>query len=161
MKFVIKQRVFSFGDSFVIKDEMENERYIVRGQVFSFGDKLTIYDMAGNEVVYIEQKLFRFLPEYDIYLNGQYAARVKKEFTLFSNNFDIDSTVGQFTVEGDFFGLDFTIYKNGSPSAYVSKQFFSWSDTYGVDIMDGENEALILALVIVIDQVVHDNEGKR
>jgi uncharacterized protein YxjI len=101
------------------------------------------------------------LPEYDIYLHGQHAARVKKEFKLFSHRFNIDSSMGQYTVDGNFLGLDFTIFKNGLPAAYVSKKFFSWSDTYGVDIYEGENEAFILALVIVIDQVVHDSEHKR
>jgi uncharacterized protein YxjI len=51
MKFIIKQKVFSFGDNFTIKDEMENDRYIVRGKVFALGDKLKIYDTSGNEIV--------------------------------------------------------------------------------------------------------------
>lgn len=161
MKFVIKQRVFSLADSYTIKDEMENDRYNVQGTFFSLGKKLTIYDMSGNEAVYIEQKLFRFLPEFDIYIRGDYAAKVKKEFTLFSSRFDIESSMGQYTADGDFLGLDFTIYKSGQPAAYVSKKFFAWSDTYGVDILEGEDEAFILALVIVIDEVVHDNRNNR
>ena len=32
------------------------------------------------------------------------------------------------------------------------------SDTYGVDIADDEDYGFILALVIVIDQVLHDDE---
>jgi len=51
--------------------------------------------------------------------------------------------------------------KNGVPVAVVSKKFFSFSDTYGVDIADNENHAFILALVIVIDQVLHDNENNN
>lgn len=160
MKFVVRQRIFSLGDSFTIKDENENERYMVQGRIFSFGDKLTISDMEGNEVAYIEQQLFRFLPEYDIYLDGTNAAKVKKQFTFFSQKFDIESSTGSYTVDGDFWGLDFTVYKDGYPAAYVSKKFFSWSDTYGVDIVEGENEALILAIVIVIDEVVHDNKNR-
>lgn len=161
MKFAVKQRIFSLTDSFTIRDEYENERYNVRGSFFSLGKKLTIFDMSGNEVVYIEQKLFRFLPEYDIYYRGSYVANVKKEFTLFSNRFDIDSNMGRYTVDGDFLGLDFTIYKDGKAAAYISKKFFAWSDTYGVDVQEGEDDAFILALVIVIDEVVHDNRNHR
>ena len=158
MKYIIKQKIFSFGDSFIIKDEMENDRFEVRGKVFALGDKLRIFDMMGNEIVYIEQKLFKFLPEYNIYLNGQHAAIVKKEFTFFSNKFNIDSSMGHYTVDGDFLGLDFNILKDSYSVAYVSKKFFSFSDTYGVDVSDQENHAFILALVIVIDQVIHDNK---
>lgn len=160
MRFLIRQKVFSFGDSFTIKDEMQNDRYLVRGRVFSLGDKLRIFDMAGNELIYIEQKLFKLLPEYNIYLYGQYAARVKKEFKLFSHKFNIESSMGNYTVDGNFLGFDFTIYKNGYVVATVSKKFFAWSDTYGVDISNNENEAFMLALVIIIDQVVHDDEHR-
>ena len=157
MRFIIKQKFFSFGDSFVIKDEMGNPHFQVQGKVFSFGDKLRLYDMQGNEVVYIEQKLFKLLPEYTIYYKGMPAAKVKKEFTFFKPRFNIESFIGNYTIEGNFWGMDFNVLKNGRIVAQVSKSWFSFRDTYGVDIADGEDNAFILALVIVIDQVIHDN----
>jgi uncharacterized protein YxjI len=160
MRFLIRQRIFSLTDSFTIKDELQNDRYLVRGSFFSLGDKLRIYDLLGNELVYIEQKLFRLMPEYEIYLAGKLAGRVKKKFTLFSHRFEIESELGNYTVEGDFFGLDFTIRKNNYPAAVVSKKFFSLSDTYGVEIGEQENEVFMLALVIVIDQTIHDNKNR-
>jgi len=157
LRFIIKQRIFSFGDSFIINDEMGNPRFQVQGKVFSIGDKLRIYDMQGNEIVYIEQKLFKLLPEYTIYYSGMPAARVKKEFTFFKPRFNIESFIGNYTIEGNFWGMDFNVLKNGRIVAQVSKRWFSLRDTYGVDISDGEDYAFILALVIVIDQVIHDN----
>ncbi|SHI58733.1 LURP-one-related/scramblase family protein [Lutispora thermophila] len=157
MRFVVKQKIFSFGDNFTINDEMGNSYFQVQGKVFAIGDKLRMYDMQGNEVVYIEQKLFKLLPEYTIYYNGNPAARVKKEFTLFKPRFNIESFIGNYTIEGNFLGMDFNVLKNGRVVARVSKKWFSFRDTYGVDISDEENYAFILALVIVIDQVIHDN----
>jgi len=157
MRFIIKQKFFSFGDSFIINDEMGNPYFQVKGKVFSFGDKLRIYDMQGNEIVYIEQKLFKLLPEYTIYYKGMPAAKVKKEFTFFRPKFNIESFIGSYTIEGDFWGMDFNVLKNGRIVAQVSKRWFSFRDTYGVDISDDEDYAFILALVIVIDQVIHDN----
>ncbi len=89
MRFMVKQKIFSFGDNFTIKDEMGNPHFQVRGRVFSLGDKLRLYDMKGNEVVYIEQKLFKLLPEYTLYYNGMPAAKVKREFTFFRPRFSI------------------------------------------------------------------------
>lgn len=157
MIYQIKQKIFSFGDKFSIKDEMGQDVFYVRGKVFSLGNKLSIEDLDGNEVVYIEQKLFKFLPEYSIYLYGSYAAKVKKELSFFKSSFVIDSSFGNYKVEGDFFSLNFTILKNGITVAKVDKEFFSFSDTYGADINDNEDQAFMLALVIVIDQVLHDN----
>jgi len=161
LKYLIREKIFSFGDNFTIKDEFDNDVFFVRGKVFSLGDKLTLEDALGNEVVYIEQKLFKFLPEYSIFLSGKYAARVKKEFSFFRPKFYIDSNMGQFTIDGDIFSHNFQILKNGIPIAMVSKQFFAFSDAYGVDISDNEDQDFILALVIVLDQVLHDDKNNR
>jgi len=157
MRFVVRQKIWTFGDDFVIKDEYGNEHFMVKGKVFSFGDKLRLYTMDGRELYYIEQKLFRFLPEYDIYHQGRSIATIKKEFTFFKPKFSISSVMGNYSIDGDFWGMEFSILKSGATVAHVSKRWFSWSDTYGVDISDEEDYAFILALVIVIDQVIHDN----
>ncbi|MBU3111341.1 LURP-one-related/scramblase family protein [Clostridium lacusfryxellense] len=161
MNFYIRQKVFSIGDKFSITDVSGNNMFNVEGKVFSLGKKLRIYDMSNNEIVYIEQKLFKLLPEYSIFFNGNYAAKVKKEFTFFSNKFNIDSNMGNYEIEGDFFAHDFSIIKNGSSIAEINKKWLSWGDTYEITINEGENYAFILALVIVVDQVLHDNKNKN
>lgn len=159
MRYKVKQKIFSFGDNFKIKDENDREQFIVKGKVFSFGDKLTILDNTGNEVAYIEQELFRLLPRYNIYVNGKVRATVKKEFTLFKPKFSIESNTGNYTIEGNMFAYNFKINKNGKVIAEVNKGWFRLSDTYGVDIIDNEDHGFILALVIVIDQAIHDNDN--
>jgi uncharacterized protein YxjI len=159
MKFYIRQKIFSLGDNFNIKDVSGNDVFNVEGKIFSMGNKLRIYDMYNNEIVYIEQELFKLLPEYNIYLKGNYAAKVKKEFAFFSNRFDIDSNMGNFKIEGDFFAHDFSIVKDGSIVAKVNKKWVDWGDTYEIDINEQQDYGFILALVIVIDQVLHDNKN--
>jgi uncharacterized protein YxjI len=158
VRYQIRQKVFSFGDNFVIKGENDEPRFIVKGKVFSFGDKLSLQDLNGNELYYIEQKLLKFLPEYHIFQNGRDMAMVKKEFSFFKPRFFIESQYGSYDMEGDIFGHDFQVFKNGRAVAAVSKRWFSFSDTYGVDIKDDEDQAFLLTLVIVIDQVIHDDE---
>ncbi len=157
MRYIVRQKIFSLGDSFSIKDEMGNDIFIVRQQLLSFGKKLRIYDLAGNELCYIEQRLMRFLPEYDIFINGQHTANVKKRFALFRNDFDITSENGNYTVNGDFWAHEFDICHNGTPVANISKQFFAFADTYGVDIDDRYDQISTLALAIVIDMVCHEH----
>ncbi len=161
MRFVIRQKIWTFGDNFIIKDEYGREHFIVKGKVFALGDKLRLYTMDGRELYYIEQQLFRFLPEYNIYHHNQPVATVKREFTFFKPRFSISSIMGNYSIDGNFWGMEFSILKSGIPVAQVSKRWFSWSDTYGVDISDEEDYAFILALVIVIDQVLHDNNTNK
>lgn len=160
MLYKIRQRIFSFGDNFTILDGNETPRFIVRGKVFSLGDKLALEDLNGNTLFYIEQKLFKFLPEYSIFQNNIEVAKVKKEFTFFKPRFNIESNFGQYEMEGDVFSHNFQILKSGRIVAEVSKEWFSFSDTYGAEISDSENQGFLLALIIVIDQVIHDNKNK-
>ena len=38
----------------------------------------------------------------------------------------------------------------------MSKRWFTLRDTYAVDIEEGEDDVLILAAAVVIDQICHD-----
>ncbi|TYQ12961.1 UNVERIFIED_CONTAM: uncharacterized protein YxjI [Acetivibrio alkalicellulosi] len=159
MRYIVRQKIFSLRDSFTIKDEFENDVYIVKSQLLSFGNKLRIFDTQENELCFIEQQLFRLMAEYNIYTEGELSATVKKKFALFKNDFDITSSKGQYYVDGSLFAYEFNIYKDGKLVGSVSKKYFSFSDTYGVEINDEEDQLLILALVIVIDMVCHNNKN--
>lgn len=156
MRYIVRQKIFSFADRFTIKNEFEEDCFMVHGKVFSFGNKLRLTDLQGNEIYYIEQRLFRLLPEYTIYQNGTAVAQVKRNFTLFRPSFNITSVFGDYNINGNFWAYDFSIFKNGKPVALVSKKWFSFTDSYGVSIDDNEDAAFLLSLVIVLDQVHHD-----
>lgn len=157
MNYQIRQKIFSFGDSFTINDSNGNPHFQVEGKVFSFGDKLRIYDMAGNELFYIEQQLLKLFAEYNLYQNGQQVATCKQKFSFLGAQFDISSSQGEYQIQGKPLSYNFQILKNGSVVANINKQFLSLSDTYEVSISDSEDQGFMIALVIIIDQVVHDN----
>ncbi|MBE6068820.1 MAG: hypothetical protein E7211_14155 [Clostridium lundense] len=161
MKYKIRQKVFSFADNFIIKDESDRPWFVVKGKFFSIGDKLAIEDLDGNQLFYIEQKLFKLLPEYHIFQNDIQVAKVKKEFTFLKPKFCIESKFGEYEVNGDIFSYSFQVLKNKKIVATVNKKWFAFSDTYGVDIIDKENHAFLLTLVIVIDQVIHDKNNSN
>ncbi|HHX62911.1 MAG TPA: hypothetical protein GX707_19700 [Epulopiscium sp.] len=157
MRFIIKQKILSLSDSFVIHDENNTPVYKVVGKLFAFGDELKIYNMSNEEQIYIEQKLFKLLPEYHLFQKGQRVGIVKKEFTLFKPRFNIESNSGRYTVDGNFFGYNFRVLKEGTVVARADKAFFAFKDTYAVEISPGENEGLLLAICIIIDQTLHDS----
>ena len=69
LRFIVRQKIFSFADRFNITDAMGTPKYQVEGKFFAIGKKLNIYDMQENHLIYIEQEIFRFLPEYYLYEN--------------------------------------------------------------------------------------------
>ena len=46
--------------------------------------------------------------------------------------------------------------RDGNDVAEVSKRWFRVQDTYGVEIAPGQDDALILAVVVCIDQMSYD-----
>lgn len=163
MRYVMKQKLFSWGDDFLIKDESGRDAFFVDGKAFSLGNQLSFQDMAGNELAFIKQKLFAWGPTYEIYREGQLYAVVQKElFTFFKCRFTVDVPgPDDVEAEGDFMDHEYTFTRRGQCVAEVSKQWFSWTDTYGVDIAEGEDDVLIIASTVVIDMACHDEHKKR
>lgn len=160
MRYLIREKVFSLGDNFTIKTFEGYDAFKVVGKVFSLGNKLRIYSMDDRELVYIEQKVFKFLPEYNIYLDNSLAAVLKKEFTFLKPKLNIESRFGNFYIEGNIFARSFQVFKDGYIVADIYKKALSFSDTYEVEVDDSQNHAFILALVIAIDQIFHDNKNR-
>jgi uncharacterized protein YxjI len=163
MRYVMKQKLFSWGDDFCIKDEGGADVFFVDGKAFSFGEKLSFQDMQGNELAFIRQKLLAWGPTYEIYRQDALAAVVKKElFTLFRCKFTVDVPGPEdLEAQGDFMDMEYTFNRGDRVVAEVSKRWFAWSDTYGVDIPDGEDDVLILASTVVIDMVCHGDNKRR
>ena len=50
MKLLIKQRVFSWSDTYDVYDESGNSIYYVKAEFLSLGHRLHVYDHTGNEI---------------------------------------------------------------------------------------------------------------
>ncbi len=158
MRYVMKQRLFSWGDDFYIKNEAGNDVFFVDSKAFTLGDQLSFQDLQGNELAFIKQKLLSFSPTYEIYRGGNLYAVVKKDFfEFFSCSFTVDVPgPDDLRAEGNLFDREYLFKRGENIIAYVSKQWFAWSDTYGVDIAPGQDDILILASTVVIDMACHD-----
>ena len=163
MRYVMRQKLLSLADNFTIKNEQEQDVFLVKGKVFSFGDKLSFQDLAGNELVFIDQRLLNWSPTYEIWKQGELLAVVKRElFSFIHHRFTVDVPgPNDLEAEGDFLDHEYMITRGGSVVATVSKRWFSWADTYGIEVADGEDDVLVLATAVVVDMVCHDDNKRR
>jgi len=160
MRYVIKQKWLSIGDKYYIRNSDGEDVFFVKGRALSLKDKLSFQDMDGNELAFISQKLLSWTPTYEIHRNGNMFATVVKEFSWFSKKFTLDVPgPNDYTIDGSFWEHEYSFVRQGRQVARVSKSYFSWSDTYGIDIISGEDDISILACVVVIDQVLHDEKS--
>ncbi len=103
--------------------------------------------------------MFSFQPRYEIYINGNLFAEMRKEYTWFKKKFTLDVPgPNDYSIEGSFWLHDYTFSRDEGVVARVSKKLYSWTDSYGVEIVDGEDALSILCSCIVIDQVLHDEK---
>jgi len=163
MRYMMKQKLFCWGDDFTIKDEAGTDRFFVDGKAFSLGKQLSFQDMQGQELAFIRQKLLAWGPTYEIYRDNELFAVIKKElFTFFHCRFTVDVPgPDDLEARGDFTDHEYAFWRQSGLRATVSKQWFAWSDTYGVDIAEGEDDVLILASTVVIDMACHGDRQRR
>jgi uncharacterized protein YxjI len=163
VRYVMKQKLLSWGDDYHIRDDEGREVYFVDGKAFSLGGQLSFRDLQGNELAFIRQKLLKLSPTYEIHRGGQLAAVVKRElFALFHHRFAVDVPgPDDLEVTGNFLDYEYVFRRGNREVATVSKRWLTLRDTYGIEIADGEDDVLILASAVVVDQVCHRDDGER
>jgi len=152
MKLYIKQKVFSIGAKFSVKDENGNDKYFVEGEILTLGRKLHIYDTYDNEVAFVRQKLLTFMPKFTVEVGGEEVAEIVKGLTLFKPKYYVDGL--GWDVDGDLFSHDYVITSDNEEIVSIHKAWMSWGDTYELDISDDTDEITALAVVLAIDTVL-------
>ena len=158
----MKQKLLSWGDDYHIRDDQGREIYFVDGKAFSLGGQLSFRDLEGNELAFIRQKLLKLSPTYEIHRDGELAAVVKKElFALFHHRFAVDVPgPDDLEAKGDFLDHEYVFRRGDRDVATVSKRWFALGDTYGIEIADGEDDVLLLGVVVAIERLAGDDPGR-
>ena len=159
MKLYMKEKVFSWGDRFTVKDENGWDKYYVEGEVFSLGKKLHLLNIHNEEVAFIQQKLFTWMPRFTVSVAGRQIAEIRKEFTLFFQRYVIDGLGWE--IEGSVWSHEYVIRKNGRIIVQVEKEWFTWGDSYVLDIVDPADELIALAVVLTIDCVAEASRNNN
>ena len=149
MKLLIKQRVFSWTDTYDIYDENGEAKYFVKSEFLSIGHKIHVYDRYDREVVMVREKLLKLLPTFEIDVDGETVGTVKKKWTFLRPKYEIDCNGWQ--CDGTIWGWDYDVISGGDLVAHISKELLHWGDTYVLDIVDPADEIMALMLVIAID----------
>lgn len=149
MKLLIKQRVFSWTDTYDVYDENEHPKYFVKAEFLALGHRIHIYDQTKREVGMIKQRIPSLLPVFDIEVNGKNCGSVQKMFSFFKPKYELD--YNGWRCEGDFLNWNYDVYEACSVAVHISKIPLHWGDTYEINIIDPKDELMALILVIAID----------
>jgi uncharacterized protein YxjI len=163
MQYEMKQKLLSWGDDYYIKDKDGKDVYFVDGKAFAIGDQLSFQDLAGTEVAFIKQRVWSWGKTYEISHGGALVATVKNDpLVLLQHQMTIEfpGLEADLDVQGSLGDHEYQIRRRGDLIASVSKKWFTLADTYGIDIRGSEDQVLLLAVAVVIDETYH-SDGRR
>jgi uncharacterized protein YxjI len=86
---------------------------------------------------------------------GDTVATIKKALiTPLRDRFAIELEAGgELSAKGNIVDHEYEIERDGEKIAEISKRWFRVRETYGIEVAPGENDALILAAVVCIDEM--------
>ncbi|MHC5374787.1 LURP-one-related/scramblase family protein [Enterococcus sp. LJL120] len=149
-KLYIKQKVFSLGEKFTVKDEAANDRYFVKGSFMKIPKEFRITDTQGKEVGVITKKVVSLLPKFFVTV-GSKEVVIEKKLSFLKAKYDI--TGENLSIQGDLWNMNFSMMQEGTEVATVNKKWVSWGDSYEVTILKEELEELIICFVVALDYV--------
>jgi uncharacterized protein YxjI len=154
-KYRMREKLFAIGDDFWVENDAGERAFKVDGKAMRIRKTLVLEDTAGTELFKVQEKKLHIRDTMAIERDGQTVATVKKALiTPLRERFSIEVENGEdMEAKGNIVDHEYKIERGGNKVAEVSKRWFRVRDTYGVDIAPGQEEALILAVTVCIDQM--------
>ena len=155
MRYIIREKILTFGNDSIIKNEAGQPVFDVDDKALSLMNTLVVRDMDKNKVITIKQKLPSIKPTYEITREGQESATIsKKLISPFVDRYTVDIPgPDDLQIKGSTQEHEYTISSKDQVIATVSKAWFKELETYGVDIAPGQDDLLILPCVLVLDLI--------
>ena len=158
-RYQMREKLVAFGDDYYIKNEAGKNVFKVDGKVLRVRDFLQIKDMQGNVRCQVQERMIKIKDTMAIEdAQGKEIGRVKKALisplrdrwtVKIKNGPDLD-------VQGNILDHEYEIKEGRRKMAQVSKKWFRVRDTYGVEIAPDQEDVIILAVTVALDQMAHD-----
>lgn len=157
-KYRMREKMFAIGDDFWIENEQGERQFKVNGKALRVRDTLVLEDASGAELFSIQEKKLHIHDTMRIERGGKTVATVKKALiTPLRERFSIEVEDGEdMEAKGNVVDHEYKVERDGDKVAEVSKRWFRVRDTYGIEIAPGQDDALILAVTVCVDQMAHD-----
>lgn len=154
-KYRMREKVFAIGDDFWIENDSGERSFKVDGKALRIRDTLVLEDASGSELFTVQEKKLHIRDTMEIEREGHKVATVKKALiTPLRDRFSVEVENGEdMEAKGNVVNHEYKIERGGDRVAEVSKRWFRVRDTYGIEVAPGQEDALILAVTVCIDQM--------
>lgn len=154
----MREKMFAVGDDYWIENDGGDRVFKVDGKALRARDTFILKDSSGEDLCKVQEKKLHIHDTMKIERDGDTVATVKKALiTPLRDRFDIEIEGGEdLEAKGNIVDHEYKIERDGDHVAEVSKRWFRVRDTYGIEIAPGQDDALILAVTVCIDEMSHD-----
>jgi uncharacterized protein YxjI len=156
-QYQMREKMFAIGDDFWVETGGGERAFKVDGKALRIRDTLVLEGPGGEELYTIQEKKLRVRDTMEVEQGGRTIATIKKALvTPLRDRYSI-AVEGDKDMEakGNIVDHEFTIERDGDKVAEVSKRWFRVRDTYGIEVAPDQNDALIIAIAVCIDQMGH------
>ena len=157
-KYRMREKLFAIGDDYWIENEEGSRAFKVDGKALRIRKTLVLEDPSGAELFTVQEKKLHIRDTMEIERGGQTVATVKKALiTPLRDRFAIEVEGGEdMEAKKNIVDHEYKVERDGHKVAEVSKRWFRIRDTYGIEIAPGQDDALILAVTVCIDQMTRN-----
>jgi uncharacterized protein YxjI len=147
--------MFSIGDDYWIETADGERAFKVNGKALRIRDTFVIEAPSGEELLKIQEKKLSVRDKMEIERDGRTVATIKKALVSpLRDRYSISVEGGpDLEAKGNIVDHEFEIKRNGDKVAEISKRWFRIRDAYGIEVAPGEDDALVLACAVCIDQM--------
>jgi uncharacterized protein YxjI len=157
-RYRMREKVFAIGDDFWIDTDDDRHAYKVNGKALRIRSTFVLENPSGDELFKLQEKMLTIRDTMRLEHDGRTVATIKKALvTPLRDRYSIHLEDGrELNAKGNIVDHEYEIERDGHKVAEISKRWFRVRDTYGIEIAPGENDALILAATVCIDEMAGD-----
>jgi uncharacterized protein YxjI len=154
-RYRMREKVFAIGDDFWIDTDDDRHAFRVNGKALRIRSTFVLENPSGDELFKIQERKLSVRDKMAIERDGKTVATVKKALiTPLRDRFVIELADGpELTAKGNLVDHEYEIKRDGDTVAEVSKRWFRVRETYGIEVAPDQNDALILAVAVCIDEL--------
>ena len=154
-RYRMREKLFAIGDDSWIETDDGERTFKVNGKAMRIRDTFVLEGPSGEELFKAQERKLRVRDTMKVEREGEAVATIKKAMiTPLRERFTIDiQDGGELRAKGNIVDHEYEIERDGHKVAAISKRWFRIRDTYGIEIEPGQNDALILAAAVCIDEM--------
>jgi uncharacterized protein YxjI len=157
-RYRMREKLFAVGDDFWINTEDDRHAFKVDGKALRLRSTFVLETPSGEELLQIQERKLRIRDTMELERDGRSVGTVKKALiSPFRERFTIElADGGELTAKGNIVDHEYEIERDGRKVAEISKRWFRIRDSYAIEIAPDEEDVLILAAAVCIDEMAHD-----